>query len=507
MVTDKEKWLALQNGSDIRGIAMGSETSLTSEAVRKIAVGFVYWLRKKYQSKDQLKIAVGFDGRLTGERIKDDLITVFTDQDIQVSDVDIATTPSLFMTTKYDDYLADGAVQITASHLPKEYNGLKFFTAEGGLNHGDITEILDYAYEAELPDRLEMNENLVEKRDLLGDYAKDLCQTIIEETKDAGFGDQPLKGRHIVVDAGNGAGGFFATQVIEKLGADITGSQFLDVDGHFPNHVPNPDNKEAMESLKEAVLKHQADMGIIFDTDVDRGAVMDRTGRSINRNNLIALASAIALKDSPGGVIVANSPVSSHAIHFVKELGGSIEPYISGYRNVINRCQILNEKGINSPLAIETSGHAAFRENHYLDDGAYLIAKILIADTNCRAENKEFTDLIDGLKEPVETEEIRFVLLANNYRQEGEQIIKDLLYFGQTNRDFELVPENKEGVRFNVHGQYGKGWFLLRMSLHEPKLVLQIENDEYGKVAKVKETLIPFFEQFDDLDRSALTSN
>lgn len=501
----KEKWRALQNGSDIRGIAMGDEINLTDEVVRKIAYGFVCWLRRSLGT-EELKIAIGYDGRLTGEHIKKELIRVFTHEGIAVTDVGIATTPALFMSTQYEDYQMDGAIEITASHLPKEYNGFKFFTAKGGLNHGDIAEILDYASEVDQLDAKEIDEDQLSRRDLLADYAKDLRQKIIAETSSIGLKDKdkPLAGRHIVVDAGNGAGGFFATEVLEKLGADITGSQFLEVDGHFPNHIPNPDNKEAMASLAIATKSHQADMGIIFDTDVDRGAVMDSSGRRISRNNLIGLASAIALADSPGGVIVTNSPVSKHVMDFVKEKGGSVEPYISGYRNVINRCQILNKKGINSPLAIETSGHAAFRENYYLDDGAYLIAKILIADTKCRAQDKEFTDLIDGLKEPAETEEIRFVLLANKYQEQGQQIIKDMLYFGQTIADFELVPENREGVRFNVHGEYGEGWFLLRMSLHEPKLVLQIENDQSGKISQVKETLIPFFGQFDYLDRSNL---
>ncbi|MGZ7144785.1 phosphomannomutase/phosphoglucomutase, partial [Streptococcus pyogenes] len=84
--------------------------------------------------------------------------------------------------------------------------------------------------------------------------------------------DKPLAGMKIIVDAGNGAGGFFADSVLEVLGADTSGSQFLEPDGSFPNHIPNPDNKEAMASIQSAVLEHKADMGIIFDTDVDRSA-------------------------------------------------------------------------------------------------------------------------------------------------------------------------------------------------------------------------------------------
>ena len=83
-------------------------------------------------------------------------------------------------------------------------------------------------------------------------------------------GDKPLEGLRIAVDAGNGAGGFYALDVLKPLGADITGSQFLEPDGNFPNHQPNPENKEAMESICRAVIENKADLGLIFDTDVSR---------------------------------------------------------------------------------------------------------------------------------------------------------------------------------------------------------------------------------------------
>lgn len=493
-------FIHLANGSDIRGIAIDTDqmsANLTPEIVFQIGVSFVEWLsRKTEKDREELSIAIGFDGRISGDSLKKALKAAFTQNRVHVIDVGIATTPSMFMSTQFSSYDVDGAIEITASHLPKEYNGLKFFTKDGGLDHVDIRNILKNA-ESDAEIHLEIDKSYVKHQDLLSDYSAYLRQIIQDGVSDEQMKAKPFKGLRIVCDAGNGTGGFFAEQVLKPLGADIHGSQFLEVDGTFPNHIPNPDSKEAMASLKKAVTSHEADIGIIFDTDADRAAVMDRDGNSINRNNLIALAGAIVLKDSPGGIIVTNSPVSSHAINFIADLGGKVEPYISGYKNVINRSQELNQKGLNSPLAIETSGHAAFRENYFLDDGAYLIAKILIADANCRSNGRTFIDLIDNLDEPVETEEVRFILQADDYRAQGESIIKELSHFGQEIKDFSLVPENKEGVRFNVSKQYGEGWFLLRMSLHEPKLVLQMENDQDKKISVLKETLIPFFEQFD----------
>ena len=139
-----------------------------------------------------------------------------------------------------------------------------------------------------------------------------------------------------MVDAGNGAGGFYVDRVLKPLGADTTGSQFLDPDGTFPNHVPNPENKEAMEAICQAVIAHQADLGIIFDTDVDRAAAVDHQGNELNRNRMIALISAIVLQEHPGSTIVTDSITSDGLTQFIEQqLGGKHHRFRRGYKNVI----------------------------------------------------------------------------------------------------------------------------------------------------------------------------
>ena len=129
----------------------------------------------------------------------------------------------------------------TANHLPFNRNGLKFFTAEGGLNKPDIT-----AYSRSRGTKTTFlplsQKGKIEERDFISVYSDGLVQKIRESVNHAENYNQPLKGLHIVVDAGNGAGGFYASKVLEPLGADTTGSQFLDPDGNFPNHIPNPEN-------------------------------------------------------------------------------------------------------------------------------------------------------------------------------------------------------------------------------------------------------------------------
>lgn len=165
-----------------------------------------------------------------------------------------------------------------------------------------------------------------------------------------------------MVDAGNGVGGFYADQVLAPLGADVSGSQFLEPDGMFPNHIPNPENKGAIDAASKMVLDSSADLGLIFDTDVDRMGCIGATGQEINRNTLVALAAAIVLEDHPGTTVVTDSLTSDGLRTFIEQdLGGKQLRYRRGYKNVIDKSIELNKSGVDSALAIETSGHAALR--------------------------------------------------------------------------------------------------------------------------------------------------
>lgn len=493
--------LELQNGSDIRGIAISTaeaNANLTSKEAEKIAVGVLNWLEKKYGTKKTWKIAIGHDSRLSANELKSGLIKGFLSSKVELVDVGLATTPAMFMATQFEDYDCDAALMITASHLPYYFNGIKIFSKTGGAEKEDIAYILE---NSQAIDSKEV-QGRIEKRKLIPSYAADLVEKIRRGIPNGG--EQPLTCFHIIVDAGNGAGGFFAQEVLEKLGAKTVGSQFLEPDGHFPNHIPNPDNKEAMASIQKAVVENGADLGVIFDTDVDRAAVVDHSGQTINRNNLIAVLAKIVLTEHPGSAIVTNSPTSSHLKTFIEELGGKQVRYLCGYRNVINKAVELNEAGIDTQLAIETSGHAAFKENYFLDDGAYVIAKILMLLPKLQEENQSLTDLITQLKQPAETQEIRFKIEGKDYRDRGEQVIIDFKEWIEVQPGMSVDLDNEEGVRVNVEQQYGAGWFLLRMSLHEPLLVLQIENDVEGMNRKVLTTLKDFFADRAFLDNHAL---
>ena len=487
-----EYWKHFKSGTDVRAVAMdgvaGEPLELTDEVVTAIVNGFACWLSKRSgKAADHLTISVGRDSRLSGPRIRDGAVSALAAGGVTVLDCGLASTPAMFMTTV--DLNCDGAIQITASHHPWHRNGLKFFLPSGGVESGDITEILELAQEGTV---LPPARGQVISTDYMGQYAARLRDQIVRET---GGKEKPLAGLHIVVDAGNGAGGFYASEVLEPLGADVSGSQFLDPDGRFPNHIPNPENPEAMASICTAVLNAKADLGVIFDTDVDRAGCVGSDGREINRNRLVALAAAIALEGNDGGTIVTDSITSTGLKYFIEDvLGGVHCRFKRGYKNVINESLRLNALGINSPLAIETSGHAALRENYFLDDGAYLVTKIIIKAVNLRREGKSLEDLIAALPEPAEGCEVRYAITEARFKDYGMDVLERLETYARE-QGWSVADDSREGVRVAFDKEHGDGWFLLRLSVHDPVMPLNVESNVPGGCGVILAQLEPFMAQ------------
>ncbi len=494
-----------KSGSDIRGYALGDESNplyMSDEMVMRASAAFLSWLKAK-AGKEKVYVSVGHDSRLSAERIKNAVIKALVSNGASVADCGLSSTPSMFMTTV--DMGCDGAVQITASHHPKDRNGLKFFTRDGGLDGSDIAEILKNAGNIENPVGSKNGECV--PRDFMNRYSEILREMIINGVNAKEDKTHPLKGMKIVVDAGNGVGGFYAKNVLEPLGANISGSVYLEPDGNFPNHAPNPENAEAMDCVSKATVAADADFGVIFDTDVDRAACVGKGGFEINRNRLVALASKIALDFCPGGTIVTDSVTSDGLAEFIKENGGIHLRFKRGYRNVINKQIELEKNGVKCPLAMETSGHAAFAENYFLDDGAYLITKLIIEAASLSREGKSLDDLIANLREPVEEKELRFKILCDDFKPEGEKIISLFEEETKAHGGWTASEDNHEGIRINTDSSCGNGWFLLRLSVHDPIIVLNAESDENGGIMKMcKEVydVISKAENIDILDVSAL---
>ncbi|KAH1191433.1 Phosphomannomutase/phosphoglucomutase [Glycine max] len=532
---DKTDFLKLQNGSDIRGVAVdgveGEPVNLTEPVAEAIGAAFAAWLveKKKADASQHLRVSIGHDSRISAKLLQNAISRGLAGGGLEVVHYGLASTPAMFNSTltKNEAFLcpADGSIMITASHLPFNRNGFKFFTNAGGLGKADIKDILERAadiYNRFTEESLTNSERKaslsIKKVDYMIVYTSDLVKAVRKAAGNIGMTllkiyKKPLGGFHIVVDAGNGAGGFFAAKVLEPLGAITSGSQFLEPDGLFPNHIPNPEDKTAMKAITQAVLDNKVDLGIIFDTDVDRSAAVDFTGREFNRNRLIALMAAIVLEEHPGTTIVTDSVTSDGLTTFIeKKLGGRHHRFKRGYKNVIDEAIRLNSIGEESHLAIETSGHGALKENHWLDDGAYLMVKILNKLASARASgkgggSKVLTDLIDGLQEPDFAVELRLKINQNHpdlkggsFREYGEAVLKHLENSIGSDPSLHKAPVNYEGVRVSGYG----GWFLLRLSLHDPVLPLNIEAPSNDDAVKLGLAVLAAVKDFAGLDTSAL---
>ncbi len=494
----------LRNGTDVRGVALegvdGENITLTLDAAKQIAKAFCVWLIS-HTGKTTVTVAVGYDSRLTSPALCDAVAEGILSTGHNALVTGLSTTPSMFALLKDETAMQEtychGAIMITASHLPFNRNGLKFFWHNGGLEAEDVKEILSLACS------YRFTENLVGERTekaYLDTYAANLVAAVRNATGE----EKPLLGKHILVDAGNGVGGFFADKVLEPLGANTKGSQFLEPDGNFPNHIPNPENEDAMRSVCDAVKANGADFGIIFDTDVDRAAAVDKGGIAINRNRLIALVSAILLQDK-AGTIVTDSVTSEGLTKFIQAKGGKHLRFKRGYKNVINEAIRLNAIGEYTPLAIETSGHAAFQENYFLDDGAYLITKLLIAMANAAKDGKNLTDLIADLEMPYEAQELRVRFVQDcDFKTLGKQLLKEFAEYGENIYYATPAEDNFEGFRLRYERQHGDGWVLLRISLHDPVLPINVESNVENGVAKIVKDVYYQLKKYPFLDLTPL---
>jgi phosphomannomutase len=360
-------------------------------------------------------------------------------------------------------------------------------------------------------------------------YASTLKTAILKEVGSDEAPEKALEGLRIVLNTGNGSGGFFH-KVLEELGADVSASIHVEPDGAFPAYIPNPESSQMIAETTRVCEEANADIGIMLDTDADRcGFVVPRSVNkdgtrsdyeALNRNRLIALLGVIFSKTSPGCAIVTDSVTSEGLETFLQDdLGLQHVRYLKGYANVINKARELTEAGIaNAEVAIETSGHCAMQENGYLDDGTYTAVKVigLLARVSRDTDNKSVLDLISNLKEMPEEGELRMPVLDETLQTTSALFdfmaleIEQLCQSGIDEDEdravamWSLDEDNLEGIRVRT----GKGgFFMLRKSLHDPVISLQVEGTSREQVREC--VVDPLLELFDSepQSRSALNLN
>eukprot|EP00536_Pseudo-nitzschia_multiseries_P001381 jgi/Psemu1/250480/estExt_Genewise1Plus.C_180050 len=519
------------SGSDIRGqfvpnpvtgrmtalahsIGKTKIPALTPFAAHCLGFAFATMLKEEHnlngKDDEELIVCIGRDPREHGLVLADSFARGAGGvKGIKVYYTGIATTPALFEFCRSS--LCHGGVMVTASHLPADRNGFKFFDANsGGFQKSQIRRMTEIAqHHAQVWFNMGVlpptNAGYVfcdEYVNWMQHYQEQLKHTLMNQVHKKENPEKPLEGLNIVLNSGNGSGGFFR-KVLADLGANVDGSINTEPDPTFPAGIPNPERDDMIEETIRACESANADLGILLDTDADRcgmvapttyeelstpleneGMLLKRSDyQPINKNRLIALMGVIYARQSPRCSIVTDSVTSNGLSKFLKEeLNLNHIRYLRGYANVIQKAQSVNaEMSANAEVAIETSGHCAVRENGFLDDGTFTAIKVigLLATENQDAKSttrKSLLDLISNLEELDEV--IEFRLPGKDESLESVIRLFDLVALDiethcEEQSEWSVDNENLEGIRVST-GKDG-GYFLLRKSLHDPVMCLQVE--------------------------------
>ncbi|MBI4995257.1 phosphomannomutase/phosphoglucomutase [Candidatus Peregrinibacteria bacterium] len=350
---------------DIRGIASTDPDTiadLTPETMYAIGQGVGSYFRRGKASdlinkrKAPPCVVCGKDNRLTSDNLHEAFISGLLSAGCDVADIGYASSPMVyFASCKYE---VDGGANITASHNPKNYNGIKLVAKNAhSICGGEIQEILKIVQDENFTE----GKGNLDSKDIFPDYLAEICGRV----KLA----RPLK---IVVDAGNGIAGAFAPKILKQLGCEVI-EQHCELDGNFPNHEANPESEKNMKDVMERVVKEKADLGIGFDGDGDRVGVVDEKGRFYQSDFLLIPIARDVLARNPGATIIFDIKSSKILEEDILARNGKPLRYKTGHSFIETKM-----RETSAPLAGETSGHIFFAENWFgFDDGIYAAARIV----------------------------------------------------------------------------------------------------------------------------------
>ena len=437
---------------DIRGVV---DDTLTEPVVRAIGMALGLMVVRAGGKS----CVVGRDGRLSGPRLVDALADGLMASGIDVLDLGQVPTPVVYFGTVKTG--AGSGVAVTGSHNPPQYNGLKMMVAGTTLWGEAITQIRGLIISGEAQryaDGLDANRR--GKRIASPAIATDYADAIVQDIKLS----RPMS---IAVDAGNGVAGGMAPVLLERLGCKVQ-RLFCEVDGHFPNHHPDPAHVENLQDLIDCVRTTDAEIGLAFDGDGDRLGVVTKSGAIIWPDRQLMLYAADVLAARPGGQIIFDVKCTRHVASWVRQHGGVPLMWKTGHSLIKAK---LKETG--APLAGEMSGHIFFNDRWFgFDDALYTAARLL--EIVSRAENP--SALLESLPDSSATPELQLATAEG----ENFSIVERLRQEG----DF---PSAKERITIDgIRVEYADGFGLARPSNTTPVIVLRFEADNPAALARIQ---------------------
>lgn len=430
---------------DIRGVV---DKTLTLEAARAVGQALGSLAREKNIST----LCVGRDGRLSGPKLSEALIEGITDMGVNVKSIGMTPTPVLYFATFLTE--TGSGVAVTGSHNPPEYNGLKMMMGKDTL-YGEGIQALRQRIEAGIT--VSDQKGSVEEIDVVTPYLK----KITDDVKIA----RPVK---VAIDCGNGVTGPIAMELFKRLGCEVT-PLYTEIDGHFPNHHPDPSKPANLKDLIETVKNTDVELGLAFDGDGDRLGVVTKSGQIIYPDRQIMLFAADILKHNPGAPIIYDVKCTRRLVPWIKEHGGV--PTICRTGHSLVKAKL---KETQAPFAGEMSGHLFFNDKRWpgFDDGLY--AGVRILEILSRYSNP--SEVLEALPTAVNTPELHIEMAEGENKRFVEKLQKQLHFDDAT--DVITI----DGIRV----EWEDGFALARSSNTTPVVVLRLEGDTTEALERIK---------------------
>ncbi|HYZ83814.1 MAG TPA: phosphomannomutase/phosphoglucomutase [Bryobacteraceae bacterium] len=416
---------------DIRGIA---DTDLPSEGIRLLGQAMGTFLQRRAGKR----MNVGRDCRLSSNRLHQALVEGLLASGCDVTDIGMNPTPVLYFSAHH--LKADGAVMITGSHNPSDYNGFKMMCGSGTIYGDDIQQL---RRSIETGDVLQGN-GQYQEMDLVTPYVDAVASQFQFERR--------VK---VVVDAGNGTAGPTIHRILERLNVDPV-ELYFDMDGTFPNHHPDPTVEKNLDHLKAAVLEHGAEVGIAFDGDSDRIGAVDEKGQVVWGDYLMLIYAREILSRKPGTTFIGEVKCSQVMYDEIAKLGGNPIMWKTGHSLI--KAKMKQE---HAELAGEMSGHIFFADRYFgFDDALYAACRLLEIVSR---SGRPLSAQTEGLPKLYATPEIRFDT-ADEIKFDVVKRVAD--HFRNTHKMIDI-----DGARVI----FPEGWGLVRASNTQPVLVMRFE--------------------------------
>ena len=404
-------------------------------------------------------VAVGRDGRLSGPLLNEALVRGLVEAGITVIDVGVVTTPMLYFAAST---VCASGIQITGSHNPRDYNGFKMVLG-GRAIFGDEIQALRRVMEAgDAPARPGGG---VRTLNIAAAYR----DRIVSDVKLA----RPMK---IVVDCGNGVAGASAPALFRALGCEVV-ELFSEVDGHFPNHHPDPSKPENLQDVIRALRETDAELGLAFDGDGDRLGIVTKDGQTIYPDRQMVLFARDVLSRVPGGAIVFDVKCSQRLAPAIEAAGGVPHLYKTGHSLIKARM-----KELDSPLGGEMSGHIFFKERWFgFDDGSYAGARLL----EILSRSPDANAVLNALPTSHSTPELNVACAEG----EPHAVVEQLLTLAR----FEAPAKVStiDGLRVD----WPDGFGLIRASNTTPVLVLRFEGHSAEALHRIEQAMLDLLRQ------------